>query len=33
MQHLVRDFMDKGAELLGWGLAGKQNDLASVAHA
>src|SRR5665213_3198499 len=32
VQHLVCDFVNKGAELLGWRLAGKQNDLASVAH-
>ena len=29
----MRDFVNKGAELLRWSLAGKQNDLASVAHA
>jgi hypothetical protein len=31
VQHLVCDFMDKSAELLRWGLAGKQDNLASVA--
>jgi hypothetical protein len=33
VQHLVRQFMHKGWELLGRRLAGKQGDLASVAHA
>jgi hypothetical protein len=33
MQHLVRQFMHKGGELLSLGLAGKNGDLSAVAHA
>src|ERR1700679_2800037 len=33
VQHLVCEFMDKGAELLGLGLAGKNGNFSAIAHA
>ena len=33
VEHFVCEFMDKGAELFGCGLSGKDGDAASVAHA
>ena len=33
VQHLVREFMDKGGELLGLGLAGENGNPAAIAHA
>ena len=33
MKHFVREFVNQGAELLGWLLCGKDGDLAAVAHA
>jgi hypothetical protein len=33
MQHLVRELVNQGAELLGWLLPGEDGDLAAVAQA
>ena len=33
VQHLVREFMDKGTELLGLGLSGENGNPSAVAHA